>query len=272
MCAASSLVLLPLHLSFLCGTTNRACNRYGQGLCMQAATRVFAGELTLQGSRVVDDGAGLVLLTPSGARCGRLFIVGACTEVREHSGRIEARIADPTGTFLISAYPDQPAVFDRLRSITPPAFVAVTCAVRARNASSQPQFSLVPESIAPATRHSRDLWVLVTAEHTLDRLEELDSLSPAPSAYIPEIAAMVRSALETVHTGENEGPAVTIDPRQVVMEILAGGSGPRGMPVDVLVESGLKHGLSEEAVRRIVDELRAEGDCYAPTTGYVKLL
>lgn len=237
---------------------------------MQAATRVFAGELTHPESVVVDDNAGGAVLTPSGARCSRLFLVGACTEIRTQPGRIEARIADPTGAFLLSAHPDQPAVFDRLRSITPPAFVAVTCAVRARSASSPPQFSLVPESIAPATRQMRDLWVLVTGEHTLDRLEQEPRIG-SPEC-ISEIAAMVLSALETVQTGEHAGPVVVIDPRQVVMDHLAGGSGPRGMPVDALVESVQKHGISEDAVRRIINELRAEGDCYAPTTGYVKLL
>ncbi|MDG6256058.1 MAG: hypothetical protein QCH35_00500 [Methanomicrobiaceae archaeon] len=239
---------------------------------MQAATRVFAGELMHQESAVVGDGAGAMVRTPSGARCERVFVVGACTEVREQSGRIEARIADPTGAFVITAYQDQPAVYDRLRGIAPPAFVAATCAVRARTAPAQPPFSLVPESVAPATRASRDLWVLVTAEHTLDRLEAVPRRGPAPPETVPEIAAMVRSALETVQpAGEGEAPAA-VDPRQAILDILGTASGPRGMPVDTLVEAALTHGLAEETVRRIVDELRAEGDCYAPTTGYLKLL
>jgi RPA family protein len=237
---------------------------------MQGAARVFAGELAHPKSTVVADGDGAAVLTPSGARCTRLFLVGACTEIRTQSGRIEARVADPTGAFLIAAYPDQAEVVDRLRSITPPAFVAVTCTVRARNASSQPPWSLVAESIAPATRALRDLWVLVTAEHTLARLEQEPRI--ASPECVSEIAAMVTSALETVQTGEKEGPAVAIDPRQVVMDLLAAGSGPRGMPVDGLVESARNQGLTEDAVHRIIDELRAEGDCYAPTSGYVKLL
>ncbi|HDR73238.1 MAG TPA: hypothetical protein ENN85_04950 [Methanoculleus sp.] len=237
---------------------------------MQAATRVFAGELMHQGSAVVEDGAGAMVRTPSGARCGRVFLVGACTEVREQSGRIEARIADPTGAFVITAYRDQPVVYDRLRGITPPAFVAATCAVRVRPASPAPAFSLVPESVAPASRDSRDLWVLVTAEHTLDRLEAVARRAPAPPDFVAGLAAMVRAALETVQPA-GVAPAA-VDPRQMILAILGTASGPRGMPVDALVEAGLRCGLAEEAVRRIVDELRAEGDCYAPTTGYLKLL
>ncbi len=234
---------------------------------MQAAQRVFAGELT-HPAAAIEDGAVPVVLTPSGARCGRLFVVGACTEIREGPGRVEARIADPTGTFVATAFFDQHAVVERLRGIIPPAFVAVTCSVRVRGDSSPPQFSLVPESIAPATRRLRDLWVLVTAEHTLSRLEQ-EHRTASPEC-IADIAAMVRSALDTIQdTGE---AAVMVDPRQVIMAILAEGSGPRGMAVDALVETGLKQGLSEEGIRRILDDLRAEGDCYMPATGYVKLL
>lgn len=232
---------------------------------MQAAQRVFAGELAHPAAAVTADGA--ALRTPSGARCERLFLVGACTEIREAPGRIEARIADPTGTFVVAASFDQHAVVERLRGTTTPAFLAVTCTVAVRG-GSPPQVSLVAESVAPATRRLRDLWVMVAAEHTLDRLEKHPP--PASPECIDELAAMVRSALETVPDAME--PAVLADPRLVVMDILAAGSGPRGMAVEALVESGQEQGLSEEGIRRIIDDLRAEGDCYAPATGYVKLL
>jgi hypothetical protein len=84
---------------------------------------------------------------------------------------------------------------------------------------------------------------------------------------------MVRAAVETVR--ETPSP-VGITPRtlpEVMLDALQrmdGGS--RGIGVDDAVAAGVRSGLTAGEARAALEELLADGDCYQPVDGTIKLI
>ena len=82
----------------------------GSGYVREVAHRVFAAELkesNLQSKEGQDDQyPKQYLLTPTGAKCNRVFIVGTLIEkddVGTDSDFWRGRIVDPTGAFYVTA-------------------------------------------------------------------------------------------------------------------------------------------------------------------------
>src|SRR5512136_3089275 len=103
------------------------------GFSREVARRIFAEELrnSTLSFRDGDDQhqyAPQYLLTPTGARCNRVFLVGTLTEKDDIGGDTEywkGRIVDPTGSILIYAGRYDPDAAHMMATIEPPAFVAV---------------------------------------------------------------------------------------------------------------------------------------------------
>ena len=145
----------------------------------EVAHRVFAAEYD-DATRSYQEGdeerAPTYVITPSGAKANRLFLVGVLTEVEQVNDQmLRARVVDPTGAFVVYAgqyQPDARATFDRAE---PPAFVAVTGKAR----TFQPEdgdrvFSSVrPESVSTVDADTRDRWAVETARATLGRVGEM---------------------------------------------------------------------------------------------------
>ncbi|MFB6269739.1 MAG: RPA family protein, partial [Halobacterium sp.] len=113
------------------------------------------------------------VVTPTGARVNRLFVVGVLTEVEQVSEDVvRARVVDPTGAFVIYAGQYQPEALAALESAETPSFVAVTGKAR----TFQPEDSDVvytsirPEEVTEVDADTRDRWVVSTAEQTVDRV------------------------------------------------------------------------------------------------------
>ncbi|QSG05600.1 RPA family protein [Halapricum desulfuricans] len=113
------------------------------------------------------------VITPTGARVNRLFVVGVLTEVQPVSDDVlRARVVDPTGAFVVYAGQYQPDAQAFLERTEPPAFVAVTGKAR----TFQPEDSDVvytsvrPESVNEVDAETRDRWTVRTAERTLERI------------------------------------------------------------------------------------------------------
>jgi len=232
---------------------------------MMPVERVFAREFSA--ARQTADGR--ILVTPSGACCRRLFIVGALTERLGSGDLVHARVADPTGVFLVTADWHNPDALDTLRCIDPPAFVAVTGRPVFSGSGDGVCATLDVEAVRVADRGARDTWVLATAAATLDRLEALRD-GGDESASILE---MVRAAVETVR--ETPSP-VGITPRtlpEVMLDALQRmGGGSRGIGVDDAVAAGVRSGLTAGEARAAIEELLADGDCYQPVDGTIKLI
>jgi RPA family protein len=147
----------------------------------EVAYRVFAAEFEdadLSYSESDEERAPNYVVTPTGARVNRLFLVGVLTEVEEAGEDIlRARVVDPTGAFVVYAgqyQPEAQAFFDRAE---PPAFVAVTGKAR----TFQPEDSDVtytsvrPENVNDVTAETRDRWSVGTARQTLNRVATVAS-------------------------------------------------------------------------------------------------
>ncbi len=114
------------------------------------------------------------IITPTGVKCNRLFIVGVVTEVEnigKDSNLWRARIADPTGVFTMYAGQYQPEAAIFLSELNVPAYVAVVGKARKYEPDEGSVYvSVRPEEINTADEKQRDRWVLDTAERTLERI------------------------------------------------------------------------------------------------------
>lgn len=142
----------------------------------EVAYRLFAREFedaTYTHSESDEERAPNYVITPTGGRVNRLFLVGVLTELeRVNEDMLRARIVDPTGAFVVYAGQYQPDSLSFLEEVEPPTFLAVTGKAR----TFQPEDSDVvytsvrPESISEVEAETRDRWVVQTAEQTLDRV------------------------------------------------------------------------------------------------------
>jgi RPA family protein len=247
-----------------------------------AAERVFSGELNRsfvaleRGDPVIPE-----VLTPTGAWCRRIFLVGALTEVTTLGGMVHrARLSDPTGSIDLVLRPNNLPPADVLSTLTPPAFVAVTGSVRLYGK----KVVIQPDMLLPVQRQERDAWVLFTAERTLRRMEVIkatmsgevaDAAAAAALRHyhtsredLQELAALVRAAVESVSPAEKVIPETEV--REAVGKILAGQ--PGAVEISWIMERAAELGISGEEVRRCLQALLAEGECYAPRNGFVRLL
>ncbi len=142
----------------------------------EVAYRLFAAEYddaNYSYSESDEERAPNYVVTPTGARVNRLFVVGVLTEVEPvNENMLRGRVADPTGAFVIYAgqyEPDEQAVLERT---DPPAFVAVTGKANTFEPDDGDTVytSIRPESINVVDAETRDRWTVQAAEQTLTRV------------------------------------------------------------------------------------------------------
>lgn len=124
------------------------------------------------------------LVTPTGAKVNRVFVVGVITESEDmgsqKSGEKElwrGRISDPTGSFTIYAGNYQPEALVFLSNVEIPSYVMVVGKVRSYEPEAGEIFvSIRPEEIHYADETLRNRWVVDTAELTLKRVGLLEDV------------------------------------------------------------------------------------------------
>ncbi|MCD6206664.1 MAG: DNA-binding protein [Methanosarcinales archaeon] len=191
------------------------------GFTREVAYRIFAQELrdtTVALERDSDDAyAPQYVLTPTGAKVNRVFVVGTLTEKEDIGTDTEywrARISDPTGASFIYAGQYQPDATRALVDATvadadaeTPEFLAVVGKVSIYTTEDGNVLtSLRPETISIVDAETRDRWVLETARQTLDRIKRLEDGSSENLAMVEEhysldleqYRQMVVSALESL--------------------------------------------------------------------------
>jgi len=191
------------------------------GFTREVAYRIFAQELrdtTVALERDSDDAyAPQYVLTPTGAKVNRVFVVGTLTEKEDIGTDTEywrARISDPTGASFIYAGQYQPDATRALVDATvadadaeTPEFLAVVGKVGIYTTEDGNVLtSLRPETISIVDAETRDRWVLETARQTLDRIKRLEDGSSENLAMVEEhysldleqYRQMVVSALESL--------------------------------------------------------------------------
>ncbi len=144
----------------------------------EVARRVFAREFNdsnLIFKEGADQYAPQYLLTPTGAKCNRLFVIGTLIE-KENIGSDgteywRARVADPTGAFILHAGQYQPEAAQMLAKIEPPCFVAVVGKPSTyKIESGETITSIRPEAIQIVEEPTRNIWVFDTAKQTVERM------------------------------------------------------------------------------------------------------
>jgi hypothetical protein len=149
----------------------------------EPARRVFAQEfaesnLTFKEVEVDPKFSPRFLLTQTGAKCGRLFIVGTLIERDEvgSGGIYRAKVADPTGSFPLFSGQFQKDATQFLASAEIPSFVAVVGKIGAYEAQGDETDTRIfvrPESFSTADLKNRNIWVIDTARQTLQRIKRM---------------------------------------------------------------------------------------------------
>jgi RPA family protein len=161
------------------------------GFSREVARRIFAEELKSSNYSFRDGEdqhqyAPSYLLTPTGAKCNRVFLVGTLTEKDDIGGDTEywrGRVVDPTGSILIYAGQYQPEAAQILAGLEAPCFVAVVGKPNLyQTEDGNIIISLRAESISRVDGSTRNQWVFDTARRTLERLSDLGKARvPLPS-------------------------------------------------------------------------------------------
>ena len=256
---------------------------------MEGAVRVFAGEFDRSTLTVQRSGPGgpHFVVTPGGAWCHLMYLSGALTEVSEDGDMLRCRISDPTGTFEVVIARKRTDLFNMARKIPVPSFLAIIGMAQMYRSKDSYLLSVRPESIQIVDRTVRDIWVVRTADMTLDRLERLATTlrehTTDPQGRIviehyrmtPEkvqaFLLMVESALSTVRITDApvQGPS---NPGDLILAIIKEHQGHRGIAVEDVVAFAGQQGIPADTAAEIIRDLIREDECYQPQKGFVKLL
>jgi len=190
-----------------------------QSFRREPAQRVFAQEfmesnLTFKESD--DEFAPRFLLTPTGAKCNRVFVVGTMTECEDigiESPYWRARVADPTGVFFIYSGQYQPRATQILSEIEidieSPPIVAVVGKPNVYETDESTITSIRPEDIQTVDREAMESWIIDCAKQTLERIGEVETSEKedflrAKEHYLTEpeyYREVVYAALKTLEDG-----------------------------------------------------------------------
>jgi RPA family protein len=147
----------------------------------EVAWRIFAHEFNRSNLHISEgeERAPNYIITPTGVKCNRLFIVGVVTEIENigpENNLWRARISDPTGVFTVYAGQYQPEAAIFLSELQVPAYVAIVGKARKYEPGDGSIYlSVRPEEINTAAEEQRDRWVLDTAELTLERIKIIEN-------------------------------------------------------------------------------------------------
>ncbi|MDD1737922.1 MAG: hypothetical protein LUP00_04100, partial [Methanothrix sp.] len=159
------------------------------GFSREVARRIFAEELKSSNYSFRDGEdqhqyAPSYLLTPTGAKCNRVFLVGTLTEKDDIGGDTEywrGRVVDPTGSILIYAGQYQPEAAQILAGLEAPCFVAVVGKPNLyQTDDGNIIISIRAESISRVDEFTRNQWILDTARRTMERLSDLGKARVPP--------------------------------------------------------------------------------------------
>jgi RPA family protein len=207
----------------------------------EVAYRIFAQELrdtSVALERDLEDAyAPQYVMTPTGAKVNRVFVIGTLTENEDigtdteywrarisdptgaffvYAGQYQigtdteywrARISDPTGAFFVYAGQYQPDATRVLADASIPEVLAVVGKVSMYTTEDERVMtSIRPETISVVDVETRDRWVLETSRQTLDRIRKLEDESSEHLSMVTEhysldleqYKQMVASALESV--------------------------------------------------------------------------
>ena len=251
--------------------------------------RVFFDEL-LKSDFIVKEHGVTYLISPTCARCGRLFGVGEIKEVEKRGNITKIKISDPTDTLDI--YTDK-----ALLDLKPPKYLAFVAYLRPRlrahahaEKNKGKAVLILVEEAGVVDENVRTNWILNTGRRTLERIEVLRKALPektgkefSESTWKQAKQAMEHYAIDDDKLNYWQGRAIDAvkdvwlhhgkTAKEMVLDMLEQGvSGNSGVERIKLTEELKKRGLMEEWVEEVIDELIVEGRCYEPEVGMLKVV
>lgn len=256
---------------------------------MEGAAWVFAGDFS--GSTLLvqdDDGQSAAwVVTPGACWCRLVYLAGAITEITENGDMLRCRLADPTGAFNLVIGGRNSPLAEQFRKIPVPSFVTITGRAQLYRRNDIVDLSIRPDHLVVVDRLVRDQWILVTAEATLGRLEQVllarqgrcndEHILTAHCHYaqtveqLHALGEMIDCAVQSIKPQETKPPILS-DVRELVMEIMKGTSSPRGIAIEEIINLAGEKGIDKAEVLSAIESLVVEDECYQPQKGFVKPL
>ncbi|WGI16898.1 hypothetical protein [Methanonatronarchaeum sp. AMET-Sl] len=272
----------------------------------ETAWRVFGREFNLSSCWLEseEEMAPNYLVTPSGALCNRVFVVGVLVGVEEAgSGMLKGLVSDPTGLFQVYAGRYQPEARDVLEGLEPPVYVAVTGKANGyRTDDGGLLCSIRLEEISSTDERARVNWAINTAWRTVERMKAfrmaLDSgieeqeklvkylesggvredlargISIAVGHYEPgldELQSIVKEGLSSFSDVEFDESELT--PKIAVKNSINELDNGDGALYSEIIEHAIENSnYDEETVERALNDLLKKGRCYEPEPGQIKLI
>lgn len=273
----------------------------------QVSWRVFAHEFNRANLQQSGDEprAPSFVITPTGAKCNRLFVIGVATEVENigvDTDLWRARIADPTGVFTTYAGQYQPEVSIMLSKMEVPQFVALTGKARLYEPDDTSTYaSMRIEDIGISSSFARDKWILNTGIRSMERVSAMrlaigsslkgwklmnhlldkgvdeniaDGVTraidhyPIGSDVLNDIKHIVLGAVRSIVRDELQHEKS----RNIVLELMQSMDEGGGVEYDALIEASKEGGLGEVMLEEVVQDLMREGRCSEPKIGILKLV
>ena len=183
------------------------------GFYREVARRIFAQEMRDSDLATKDESdqyAPQYVLTPTGAKVNRIFLVGTLIEKEDIGTDSEywrGRVSDPTGSFTIYAGQYHPEAAQFLSSCEIPILVSVVGKTSTYTTDDGNVLtSIRPEYIEEVNEVTRDLWIMDTAKQTLERIKSIEEGNDLNSKLAKEhystdinhYRSMVKLALESI--------------------------------------------------------------------------
>ncbi len=268
----------------------------------EVARRIFAEEYNISNHYIKGETkkSPNYLVSPTGAKCNRVFIIGVLTEVEKiNEDMIKAKLSDPTGMFTIYAGNYQEKEKDFLIENEPPFFAAVTGKTNVFESDKGNIFtSIRPEKINEVKEDIRDDWLINTAKKTVYRIKKLKEAKKSGftgeelTEYLKsknvrkDLVEGIKIALENYEIDfekyneiikEALGAYTTLKkdqkkPKDVVKKIIKRIDEGKGVSYSKVIEKASKRGFEENIIEKAVNDLMEEGKCYEPEIGKLKLV
>jgi len=244
--------------------------------------RVFFDEF-LKSDFIVQENGMTVLVTPTCARCDRLFGVGEVKEVEIRGNIARIKLTDLTASLTIYTNKSIYGEYITANTGQKKAFLVFLGNVHLREGAGKRNIILA-EEVETVEERVRNGWILTTAWRTMERIELLrsaissknqenvfsDNFKEALEHYAldnDKLDAFASTAINAVKSMWQHYHTTT---KEMIVE-LVNKANRKGMEREKLVRVLKNKGLKEEWVEEVIDELIMEGQCYETDSGVLKL-
>ena len=263
--------------------------RKNQNHALILACRVFFDEF-LKSDLFVHEQGMMFLVTPTGARCARLYGVGELKGVAQRGKIVRVTVNDSTASLNI--YTNKDAQLGTIRNAGAAekrAFIAFSGTVHQREGAGKRKRAIIlAEEIGRVAESVRDSWILSTAWQTLERIERLrinlslkkKDLSKKQDSMLLD-TAILKETLEHYALADDKLDALASTAINAVKSMwqqyrettrgligeLVKKAGKSGMEREKIMSALKTKGLPEAWIEDVIDELIMEGQCYESDSG-----